>query len=99
MAKVIHERRSFKDSNSGVTTEYDYYAVQGTDENSRDYEVVFKNLVQSEKMVLKMIAKAENNSTGEVISKKASSDEQPTVKKSEGNILDDDDDSKSWFGK
>lgn len=55
MAKVVYEKRVFTDRNTGISTEYDYIAIKGTGEDSHEYEVQLKNLVQSEKMVLKMM--------------------------------------------
>lgn len=86
MAKIIYETRTFTDRNTGITTEYDYIAIQGSDSKSIGYEVQLKNLVQSEKMVLKMLSEFENKEDksevttskgGDVTISKKSNDNDP----------------------
>lgn len=60
----MFEQREFTDRQTGIKTVYDYIAIAGTGEKSHKYEVQLKNLVQSEKMALKMISDSEN--AGEV---------------------------------
>lgn len=92
MAKIVIEQREFKDNNSGIVTKYEYIAIKGTGADTAEYEVQLKNLVQSEKMALKMIAKLENID-GEVTSRKAGAGESPTVAKN----LDNDDEAEDWL--
>lgn len=100
MAKIVFEKRSFKDNNTGVVTEYEYYAVRGTAKDTLDYEVQLKNLVQSEKMALRMLYDKENEG-GDVVTRKATESEQPTVTKSDDDKLDlnKEDGDKGWFNK
>lgn len=75
MAQIIYELRSFTDRQTGIKTEYPYIAIKGTGNDASDYEVALKNLVQSEKMALKMIHDFETGKS-EIKSRKANSDEQ-----------------------
>lgn len=75
MAKIIFEKREFTDRNSGIKTEYDYIAIAGTGDDTHKYEVQLKNLVQSEKMALQMIADKENGSGTTVEARKATVEE------------------------
>lgn len=85
MARIIFEKREFRDNSTGVVTQYDYIAIGGTGEDAHEYEVQLKNLVQSEKMALKMIAKMESgNSVVDV--RKATEGESPTVTKNEDEL-------------
>lgn len=99
MAQIIVENRTFKDRETGITTDYKYYAIKGG-KAGKIYEVPLKGLTGAEKSALEMIADAETPN-GEIVSRKASEDEKPTVSKTstDGTILDDDEDNKSWFGK
>lgn len=82
MAKIVFEKREFKDNNTGIVTQYDYIAIAGTGDDSYEYEVQLKNLVQSEKMALKMIANLENKG-GDVVTRKSAEDEDVTIKKND----------------
>lgn len=88
MAKIVYETRTFTDNSTGAKIDYDYIAIAGTDEKSHKYEVQLKNLVQSEKMALLMIADNENTS-GEVSVKKGGNVDV-TKKETSGSLLDDD---------
>lgn len=90
MAKIIYEKREFTDRNTGIKTEYDYIAIAGTGEDAHQYEVALKNLVQSEKMALQMIANLETGK-GEVTSRRANENEQVNVSTNSS------DDSSEWL--
>lgn len=97
MAKIIVEERTFKDRETGISTDYKYYAVKGGND-TKTYEVPLKQLTGAEKMALEMIADLETPA-GEVSTRKATNDEKPSVTKTdEKTILDEEEDKKSWFG-
>lgn len=74
MAKIIVEDREFKDRETGVVTNYKYYAVRGGKSGS-EYEVPLKQLTGAEKTALNMIADLEGTS-GETTSRKATEEEK-----------------------
>lgn len=58
MAQIIVEDREYKDRETGIVTNYQYFAVKGG-KAGKQYEVQLKNLVQSEKQALLMISDME----------------------------------------
>lgn len=84
MAKVIYENREFKDQ-QGMTIKFDYIAIKG----EKGILVQLKNLVQSEKELLRVISESEIEA-GDIISRKATEEESPQVSKS-GSFFDDED--------
>lgn len=95
MAKIIVEDRTFKDRDSGISTDYKYYAIAG-EVGGNKYEVQLKNLVGAEKTALEMLAMAENVG-GEVVSRKSTTDEGVGVGR-KTTILDDDDEDEKGGG-
>lgn len=89
MANLIYEKRSFKDPRSGITTEYDYFAIKGG--TTHQYEISLKNLVQSEKEALKMMYNMENPEGITISTKSSTSEEKESfLKKNNSNNLFDD---------
>ena len=60
MATLIVEDREFTDRQTGITTNYKYYAIKGLI-GFTEYEIPLKNLVGSEKTALEMLANAERS--------------------------------------
>lgn len=59
MTKLIIEDREFKDRNTGIVTNYKYYAISGGDEK-KTFEIPLKMLTGAEKSGLEMINYLEN---------------------------------------
>lgn len=96
MAQIIVEQRTFKDRQTGISTEYMYYAIKGG-KAGKEYEVPLKQLTGAEKMALEMIADLETP-TGDITSRKATEDEKPTVSKGNTILDDEEENNKGWFG-
>lgn len=87
MAKLIVEEREFKDRDTGIVTNYKYYAISGKI-GTQDYEVPLKNLVGAEKTALEMLAAAEQSYTS-IESRKATKNEEDEFFEKNKNDSDD----------